>query len=427
MTTFAPPARRGDFLYSSILYADPGNGSHHARASVAELAALLRPEAPNLYSKGRKPEVVTPAKDPVWHFYSAQLIHYGLPVTKDKNAAKVRLLNAMNQFKLEVPAWVLKVESELKAEWEAANRKLKKSSGTKGSKRTKASGDSLRSSQSTTTGVNVNVSVTLSTGISSSEYQETHPASNDTPRKPLPAKRKRADSKSSSSAAKLKKTTRVKKEPMLKKSSVKKEPEERRSHSTVKQEYRSQASPSTPSRSRVKQEPHSLDMHRYARYSSPLLHPYDDDEYDYEPSFRPLLSGIYDIECQTASDLFQDYDLTLTLSRSPYQSIWWATFRWGAWDGLIQMNPGPTDTNTLGEPCSLGWRLRDLETGQLTFGRKCTGSITFWEDGQVYGWLGEMPGVGKLDFMGNRVSGSGPLEADLKAEWDLFVEEAYRR
>ena len=129
MSTFASPARRGDFLYSSVLYADPGNSNHHPRASVAELAAFLRPEAPNLYSKGRKPETSSPAKDPPWHFYSAQLIHYGLPVTKDKNTAKVRLLNAMNQFKLEVPAWVLKVEAELKTEWEAENRKMKKNAG----------------------------------------------------------------------------------------------------------------------------------------------------------------------------------------------------------------------------------------------------------------------------------------------------------
>lgn len=158
MATFAPPARRGDFLYSSVLYADPGNGNYHGRASVAELAALLRPEAPSLYSKGRKPEVATPAKDQVWHFYSAQLIHYGLPVTKDKNAAKVRLLNAMNQFKLEVPAWVLRIESELKAEWEAENRKLKKRGGVISKKAPKSnitSKPGLGSSQGVTGGVNV--------------------------------------------------------------------------------------------------------------------------------------------------------------------------------------------------------------------------------------------------------------------------------
>lgn len=126
---FAPPAQLGDFLFSSVLYADPWNNNRHPRASVAELAALLRPEAPSLYSKGHKPSASAPAKDPPWHFYSAQLIHYGLPVTKDKNVAKVRLLTTINQFKLEVPAWILKVEIELKNEWEADNRKMKRAGG----------------------------------------------------------------------------------------------------------------------------------------------------------------------------------------------------------------------------------------------------------------------------------------------------------
>jgi hypothetical protein len=62
MSTFAPPVRRGDFLYSSVLYVDAGN-NHHLRASVAELAALLHPEAPNLYNKGRKPEMTSSTKD----------------------------------------------------------------------------------------------------------------------------------------------------------------------------------------------------------------------------------------------------------------------------------------------------------------------------------------------------------------------------
>lgn len=125
-SVFAAPARRGDFFYSSVLYADPGNNNPHTRASIAELAALLRPEASKLYSQGHKPNTASPAKDPAWHYYAAQCIHYGLPVTKDKNAAKVRLLNALNQFKLEVPAWILALEGELKKEWEGQNKKIKK-------------------------------------------------------------------------------------------------------------------------------------------------------------------------------------------------------------------------------------------------------------------------------------------------------------
>jgi hypothetical protein len=156
MSNFAPPVRRGDFLYSTVLYADPGNDNRHTRASVAEIAALLRPEALNLYTNGRKPDALASAKDPPWHFYAAQLIHYGIPVTKEKNRAKIKVLDAMNQFKLEVPAWVLKLEAELKKEWEAENRTMKKGAAARGSA-TKRSGNAgiANATPGTPGGVNV--------------------------------------------------------------------------------------------------------------------------------------------------------------------------------------------------------------------------------------------------------------------------------
>lgn len=46
MAAFAPPVHRDKFLYSSVLYADAGSDNHHPRASITELTALLRPEAP---------------------------------------------------------------------------------------------------------------------------------------------------------------------------------------------------------------------------------------------------------------------------------------------------------------------------------------------------------------------------------------------
>jgi hypothetical protein len=126
MSNFAPPVRRGDFLYSSILYADAGNNNEHPRASVAEIAGILRPEAVNLYTRSNVPAASAPAKDQVWHWWAAQLIHYGLPVTKEKSKAKIRLLDALNQFKLEVPAWILGLEGELRKEWERENARLKR-------------------------------------------------------------------------------------------------------------------------------------------------------------------------------------------------------------------------------------------------------------------------------------------------------------
>jgi hypothetical protein len=138
-----------------------------------------------------------------------------------------------------------------------------------------------------------------------------------------------------------------------------------------------------------------------------------------------LLSGFYEIDCPSASNTFGDYGLDLTLSADPNRGVWWATFRWGAWDGLIQMNPGP-GVAPLGQSCSLGWRLRDLETGQLKFGKKCTGQMTFFDDQTFRGCLFEIPGAGTVDFEGRRMSGSSVTD-DLQDEWDRFVAEAYGR
>ncbi|KAF1947061.1 hypothetical protein EJ02DRAFT_365939 [Clathrospora elynae] len=427
MSTFAPPARRGDFLYSSVLHADPGNGNQHARASVAELAALLRPETLKLYSNGRKPEGATPAKDPVWHFYSSQLIHYGLPVTKDQNAAKVRLLNAMNQFKLEVPAWVLKLEGELKKEWEAENRKLKKGAGAKSSTRVKsnnARAQGIGGTLSAKTGVNVTVNLTLSPALSMTDQMGYQQVGNNTPKRPSPVKRKRADSDVPSPANIPKKVARVKKVPTTEPFSIKKGLAPKRSGSGVKQEYRTSAAVSTPPRSRVKQE-QNYSPPPYPSYtSSPHIKPDPYASSPYQPQSSILLTGSYEIDCQAATDMFGNVKMDLTLSLDSARGIWWATFCWGVWDGIIQMNPDPT--GSIGQPCALGWRLRDLETGKLTFGRKCTGSMTFFKEQYFRGCLFEVPGVGAVEFNGQRVLGAG-LEDDLQHDWDAFVTEAYRR
>jgi hypothetical protein len=450
MSTFAPPARRGDFLYSSVLYADAGDSNHHARASVAELAALLRPEAPKLYSQGRKPELSSPAKDPPWHYYSSQLIHYGLAVTKNKNTAKVRLLDAMNQFKLEVPAWVLKVEGELKKEWEAENRKIKKSLAAGAKSGEKSSVAKPKAVQGGKNDVNVtgkldwgitsiqtdgsSVNISMSSDLSTFNGNGTKSTVKSTSTKPPSTKRKLAnddpvvDVKTPKKASKP--TTdstpakRVKKDPVPKQidstpaKRVKKEPIPKQTTARVKQEQ-APSSPANAPKSRVKKEPGY--PQRAPAKPSARIKP---DSYAQHESSSNLiiLSGLYEIDCPAATDMFGDYDLNLTLARDTPRDCWWATFRWGAWDGIMQMNPGPI----LDEPASLGWRMRDLETGQLRFGKKCTGQITCYSDQIMGGELYEVPGVGTVEFQGRRMPGEA-LGDDLQHEWDAFVSEAYRR
>ncbi|KAJ4320363.1 hypothetical protein N0V94_003437 [Neodidymelliopsis sp. IMI 364377] len=393
MTDFAPPVRRSNFIYHSILYADPGNGQRHSRASVAELAALLRPDGP------------TSAKDQVWHYYSAQLVHYGLPATKDKNGAKMRLLHALNNFKLEVPDWVRKQESEMKQEWEAENRKLKRTADAKSKSvmpvRAEGGRDGFNSGPRSINNGGVNVMVNLS--LSSASVGNFLP---NTPTKTVAAKRKRANNEEHSPLRTPKKAAKTTKVSALSKPTTENKKTTPKTVSRVNSKPRPHNAPSpTPSR------PQSIQQHTSSPIKpDPYLH-------------SILLSGTYTITCPTATSLFHTPSLDLSLAKDPRHNIWWATFRWGDWDGIMQLNLGPQGIEDLGRLFTFGWRLRDLQSGRLDFGSGCMGDVTFYR-GEIEGRLFNVPGEGMVEFHGVRMEGE-PVEDDLEHEWDAFVDEAY--
>ena len=116
--SFASPVSRDGFHYNGDLYVEVGNLNRHKRASIAEITSILRPDL-------KKSASAQAPKDQVGHWYEAQLIHYGLPPSKDKARAKMRLLEALNGSKLAVPKAVTKLEADLKKEYTAADRKAK--------------------------------------------------------------------------------------------------------------------------------------------------------------------------------------------------------------------------------------------------------------------------------------------------------------
>jgi hypothetical protein len=110
-----PAVVRDNFVYNDAFFAQVDENKRHPRASIAELTSLLRPEASS----------TSPPEDQVGHWSQAQLLHYGPPPSKDKNTAKVRLLQAINANTLAVPVLVAKLEKDSKKEFTAAAKKAK--------------------------------------------------------------------------------------------------------------------------------------------------------------------------------------------------------------------------------------------------------------------------------------------------------------
>lgn len=107
--TSPAPIERDNFVYdaSGFKAKAPGETVAHARDEAKHLRALLTADTRR-------------NKDQSLGYYRAQLIHYGLRPYTRKSDAKNQLLRAFSgKPTLPVPADVLQVEAEMKAEWDA--------------------------------------------------------------------------------------------------------------------------------------------------------------------------------------------------------------------------------------------------------------------------------------------------------------------
>src|SRR5947207_11307387 len=116
MSLTSPTSKDGFYYSGDSLYVEASGHNRHRRATLPELHALFHVHPTN---------AADVPKDPVGHWYEAQLLHYGLPPSKNKAVAKTRLLDAVNKGNLAVPAHIQQLESELKKEWTKKERQAK--------------------------------------------------------------------------------------------------------------------------------------------------------------------------------------------------------------------------------------------------------------------------------------------------------------
>lgn len=106
----------GQFSSDGNSFNVTSSGTHlHRRASYAELRALFDTSMPD---RSHRPDY--PA-----HWYSAQLLHYGLPFSDKKVIAKMRLLDALQDGSLKIPGEMVKLEQELKKQWEKRDLEMR--------------------------------------------------------------------------------------------------------------------------------------------------------------------------------------------------------------------------------------------------------------------------------------------------------------
>lgn len=454
-------AKVGSFVYRDAFLAEVAEGKRHARASDPELRDLLVPK------KGS-----VPPKDQVAHWYEAQLLHYGLPRTKDKNTAKVRLMGALTSGKLSVPSDVQKVEADLKKEYVNNQRKAKAAAKKEqtqvvdvpaaGKKRKAGDLENTFSSKSATTKILVKVGdmtfeidqQTVSTAQTTAKKQKASASPAKTPAKKsttkaaeakptnstnLPKSRASVTKPTTKSKAPIKPDTKHKVATPVKSSTgqsgVGHHP---RTKQTARRSGHVGYANRTGGRPVAAPEPVSMSSNTY----------YDDDESEPPPPYTEYdeekeeeeeeendnqprgvqIFGYYSINNISSGE---QGDLSLRLSNERGQL--WGNFTLGEKIGVVRLDN--IDGIGQGVRKSFGWRSEDVQTGGLRFGKGCDGWVEFDGAGSVRGAFYGLMARRDVNFEG-QLEEDFNYESDyewdgaigeLSARWHDFPDRGYNR
>jgi hypothetical protein len=409
-----PEIKIGDFLYRDTLFVDLGSNKRHPRASPQDLKVLLLPKS------GTAP------KDQVAHWYEAQLIHYGLPRSKDKNTAKVRLTNAITAKTLAVPKEVTKMEAEMKKQYATALRKAKSPAGkaalgpktkefkSKSSKTTveleidgiklKIDREALKSAK---TPVKAKPDISKQKGAKASSAKPLNVATIPPTKSPAPPK-PRAAKVSNPKAAIGREISR----PMPKQTARRSKPFQ----------YGANSRPTAGPSKVVDHTPHSFREDVDMDDAPPAYESHNFDGHEEPTTRRPghvQISGTYHFPNPSV----RPFELTLQIDQKT-QTLW-GRFQIDNMQGVVHM--GDISRITSGDPITFGWRSENQDSGKMRFGRGCDGTMAFngedWVEGRFRGLLfGE-----DVEFEGNLIDEDGLDVREAQQYWDDFPRKAYGR
>ncbi|THY45720.1 hypothetical protein D6C99_06344 [Aureobasidium pullulans] len=446
MVRMASPAVTSDkFVYNDVFLAQVDDNKRHTRASVPELTHLLRPESSS-----------APPKDQ----YQAQLLHYGLPPSKDKNTAKVRLLQAINAGKLAVPDHVNKLEKEMKKEFVAAAKKAKAAekttdAPTKGKKRTHEEAATNTKVTLTVGGITISTAASITSAATAvpsaaKKIKATKTAADTTtakPRKtkddvPAPKTRKPVESpattksKSSNAADKpVSKTAAAKSQEkaVSTKPKVASKPKDATTTAKSKATPKSKDAPAAP---KPKAEPETkrlADTNTTKHPSPPKQTARTLKQEDLGGSRNKSesgrdINGTYWLHLRSHSPAnIPDFNgpPRISIHHDVDSNELWGHFTIGSKTGVLRVENFSLENSSV---CDFDWRARDMGTDQLRFGRGCEGMMEFGIHGLERGTFNRVFDGLDVEFGVSTITRDTQMDwLEWMDQWEDFVKKTYNR
>lgn len=377
------------------------------------------------------------------HFYEAQLIHYGLQCTKDKNVAKLRLINAITAKALAVPGHIPEMEADMRKEYA---RKVRASARAAPIGSKSASAGKRRQTNDSGNGSATTISVQV--GDTTLEINQHDPRAAPTTKKKVGPVHtpKKVTSKKPVITHTVSKYTHSGFSP--KHAGIKISQQVRTTTGTA-------SSPNQPVAASKTKAPRGKHT---AKHSQPVpggsaapqavnnetpafIYETDSnvDMEDAPPAYDSLdfnhYSDNYPSSNATSStpQITGSYGLFAPLVGTGELAVHidkaagslWGKFKIDSKNGILFMN----STAGIAEQAavSFGWRAEDEETGDMRFGRGCNGSIQFNGRGNVRGRFFGLSSGQDVEFEGDLQNENVPNVVELNRQWDRFPQIAYGR